>query len=379
MLVLVVNCGSSSVKYQLFDMPKKISVAKGSIERIGEARSLLSHKSQKRDTLHKTVTAKDHKRAMQILFDALTCDSCGVLDRPDDIKAIGHRVVHGAEIFKNPALINKKVLKSIRGLSRLAPLHNPPSLAGIAGCISVLPEVKQVAVFDTAFHQTIPDKAFTYAIPYEYYKKYRIRRYGFHGTSHKYVATEAARVLKRPLSRLKLVTCHLGNGCSVAAVEKGKSVDTSMGFTPLEGLAMGTRSGDIDPAIVKFLVEKERIPVSKVIEILNKKSGLTGLSGIGNDMRDILKAKDRGDNRARLAIDVFVYRIKKYIGAYAAAMDGLDAVIFTAGIGENQGRIRQMVAGGIRGLLKKFKTRILVIPTNEELMIAEETYGLLKR
>ena len=341
--VLVINCGSSSIKYKLFIMPKARLVAQGLIERIGERGSKISN----------------HHQGVEL-----------VLSQTDGIDVVGHRVVHGGEKFKEPALINEQTIKNIRDCIKLAPLHNPANLEGILACKRLLPNVPQVAVFDTAFYQALPDYAYIYAIPYEYYQKLRIRRYGFHGTSHEYVAHEAARILKKPLSHLKLITCHLGNGCSITAVNKGKPVDTSMGFTPLEGLVMGTRCGDIDPALVTYIMQSEGKSIQEIDNILNKQSGLKGISGVSNDMRALEKAS-AGNKRCRLAIDVFIHRIKKYIGAYCAIMGGADAVVFTAGIGEHQADVRSRVCRDALSFFKK-KPRVLVIPTNEELMIARQ-------
>jgi acetate kinase len=332
-------------------MPKESLISKGLIEHISEKGSKI----------------KDHYTGLKL-----------ILEKVSSVSAIGHRVVHGQEMFKRPVLIDKAVIQKIKQCCSIAPLHNPANLAGILACKKLLPGLKQVAVFDTAFHQTLPAHAYIYGLPYEYYKRFGIRKYGFHGTSHEYVAGEAARILRKPLNKLKIITCHLGNGCSITAVEKGKSIDTSMGFTPLEGLIMGTRCGDIDPALVTYIMRKRRFDTNAIEEVLNKASGLKGISGISNDMR-VLEAKTKsGDTRAKLAIDIFVYRIKKYIGAYTAIMKGCDALVFTAGIGENQKRIRQRICQDLFLHLKK-KPKILVIPTNEELMIARQTFELIKR
>ena len=352
MLILVINCGSSSVKYRLFNIGYKRSVAEGVIERIGE----------------KNGPCKDHYAAVGIIKKKL--------EFQNKIKGIGHRVVHGGEAFGKAAPITKKVLKAVKAAGRLAPLHNPPSLEGIEACGKYFPGIKQVAVFDTAFHQSMPEEAYIYGIPFGYYKKYGIRRYGFHGTSHRFVAKAAAKKLGKPLKKLKIVTAHLGNGCSMAAVSGGRSIDTTMGFTPLEGLLMGTRAGDLDPAIITFLMEKERLSIKRINEILNKKSGFLGISGKSNDMRDLLSAMRKKNARARLAFRIFVYRIKKYIGAYAAAMGGVDAVVFTGGIGENVPQIRKGLSKELRPLLGK-RTKFLTIPTNEELLIAQDTYELI--
>jgi acetate kinase len=351
MRILVINSGSSSIKYRLFEMPGEKVISKGSIEHIGEPDSVV----------------KDHLSGLQM-----------ILKKVDGVYAVGHRVVHGAEKFCRPAVVNKKVIREIRHCFEIAPLHNPANLAGILACKKLLPGVRQVAVFDTAFHQTIPDYAFVYGLPYDFYSKLKIRKYGFHGTSHEYVAEEAARLLGRPLNKLKIITCHLGNGCSIAAVDKGKSADTSMGYTPLEGVVMGTRCGDIDPALVPYIMHKKKLDAHQAESFLNKSCGLKGISGISNDMRTLSSRARAGSRRAKLAINVFVYRIRKYIGAYAAVMGGCDALVFTAGIGEHQAGIRNAVT---RGLFSHFKKspRILVIPTNEELMIARRTYQLIRR
>lgn len=365
MLVLVINCGSSSAKYQLFDADRKVSLAKGVIERIGQYGSSCS----------------DHHAAMKIIVDRLTDKKTGVISGAAEISGVGHRVVHGGEEFKESTLITKKVIASIEKYSALAPLHNPPSLSGIKACAAILKGVPQVAVFDTSFHQTMPEAAFLYGLPLEYYRKYALRKYGFHGTSHRFVAEEAARRLGKPKSQLKLITCHLGNGCSMTAVDGGRSVDTSMGFTPLEGLIMGTRSGDLDPAAVLILLEKEGSSTSAINDLLNKKSGLLGISGVSNDMRDIFKvAKGKGPKtrRCKLAIEMFVYRIKKYVGAYMAAMGGLDAVVFTAGISENNPWLVDRIKKDLAPCLP-VGTKFIVVPTNEELLIARDTFSIIKR
>jgi acetate kinase len=379
MLILVINCGSSSAKYQLFDIKKKRSLAKGIVERIGQPGSILRHQKDGGAELKRNCLCADHHTAISIIVDILTDRHYGVITRKEEISGIGHRVVHGGEEFKEPSLITPDVIRSIQKYSELAPLHNPPALLGINACLSILKGIKQVAVFDTSFHQTMPEVAFLYGLPFEYYKKYGIRRYGFHGTSHKFVTEEAQRILKRPMKSLKLITCHLGNGCSMTAVDGGRSVDTSMGFTPLEGLLMGTRSGDLDPAAVLYLLEKENLSLNRVNDILNKESGLLGISGVSNDMRDISRAmKGKGEKarRSRLAIEIFIYRIKKYIGAYQAALGRVDAVIFTAGIGEHNPSIVKRVVREIKKVVSR-KTRFLVIPTNEELVIARDTHHVI--
>ena len=349
MKILVINSGSSSIKYKLFDMPKEKVIREGGIEHIGETGA----------------SVRDHYSGLKL-----------ILSKINNVDAIGHRVVHGAEKFKKPVLIDASVVRDIRECCVIAPLHNPANLAGIMACKRLLKGIRQVAVFDTAFHQDLPVYAYTYGLPRRYYKKFGIRKYGFHGTSHEYVAYEAARIIKRPINKLKIITCHLGNGCSITAINKGKSIDTSMGFTPLEGLIMGTRCGDIDAASVPYLMEKERLSTRRIDEILNKESGLKGISGLSNDMRVLDEASRRGNRRAKLAIDVFVYRIKKYIGAYTAVLGGLDLLVFTAGIGEHQYAVRKKVCDGLFRYLKN-RPRVLVVPTNEELMIACQTYRLV--
>ncbi|MCM8823470.1 MAG: acetate kinase [Candidatus Omnitrophica bacterium] len=359
MKILTINCGSSSIKYKLYDFPTGKLLSKGIIERIGEENSTIS----------------SHTEGMQKVFSSLM--ESKVLENLDEIKAIGHRVVHGGEKFRYPQIINPEVMTMIEECAKLAPLHNPANLEGIKAVTSTLPKVKQVAVFDTAFHQTIPDYAYLYALPLEYYDKYRIRRYGFHGTSHQYVAIQASKILRKPLSKLKLITCHLGNGCSITAIDRGRSIDTSMGFTPLEGLIMGTRCGDIDVASVLYLMEKENLSIPCVDEILNKKSGLLGISRISNDVRVLKEEIKKGNKQARLALDMFIYRIKKYIGAYYFILGGVDAICFTAGIGENNPDIIRKISKSICKVSSK--TKILVIPTDEEYIIASLTYRIVKR
>ncbi|MBD3379095.1 MAG: acetate/propionate family kinase [Candidatus Omnitrophica bacterium] len=376
MLILVVNCGSSSAKYDLFDVEKEASLCRGSVERIGEEGSSLTHESGENGKIHRDLSCPDHHRAIEIIRDMITDPEKGVLKDVSEVTGVGHRVVHGGEKFNTSTLINAEVIDTIERFVELAPLHNPPSLEGIRGCMKIFSGVPQVAVFDTAFHQSMPDHAFTYGIPYELYEKYRIRKYGFHGTSHRYVARKAAEELGRDPGEVNLITVHLGNGCSIAAVQKGKSVDTSMGFTPLEGLLMGTRSGDLDPALVTFLMQREDLSAEEVNDLMNKKSGLLGLSGISNDMRDILGAIDEGNARAELAYDVFVYRIKKYIGSYAAVLGRVDAVVLTAGIGENVPRIKEQLERELNPMFGG-STRFMSIGTNEELLIAKDTYKIV--
>jgi acetate kinase len=336
-----------------------------------------------------------HKEALQTLMDALLDKEYGVIKSMNEISAVGHRVVHAGEKFADSVVIDDKVMAALKECIDIAPLHNPPNIMGIEACKEIMPDVPMVAVFDTAFHQTMPKEAYIYAIPYEYYDKYRIRRYGFHGTSHKYVSERAAVMLGKPLEELKIITCHLGNGASITAVNKGKSVETSMGFTPLEGLAMGTRSGDLDPAIVKFIADKEGLSIAQVDTVLNKKSGVLGISGVSSDFRDIEEAAEKGNERAKLALEVYIHRVKKYIGAYAAIMNGVDAIVFTAGLGENSDIIRSDICkdmsflgieldeekNHVRGKETDISTagskvRVLLIPTNEELMIARDTKKL---
>jgi acetate kinase len=400
MKVLVINAGSSSLKYQLIDMENEKVLAKGNAERIGIENSMLKHSSEGRDNVEIPVRIKNHKEAIKLVIDALTHPEYGVIKEMSEIGAVGHRVVHGGEKFSESAVINSQVIDAIRDNIELAPLHNPANIMGIEACQHAMPNTPMVAVFDTAFHQTMPGKAFLYAIPFEDYKKYGIRRYGFHGTSHKYVSRQAAKLLGKPIESLKIITCHLGNGSSIAAIKYGKSIDTSMGFTPLEGLPMGTRCGSIDPAIISYLAEKKGMNGEEVNAYLNKQSGVLGISGISSDFRDLEAAAAEGRGKAREALAVFNYQVKKFIGAYAAAMGGVDCIVFTAGIGENTPAIRKESCSGLEFLgikiddekndymLGKYgrqgiistddsKTVVMEIPTNEELMIARETVELL--
>jgi len=391
MKVLVINCGSSSLKYQLLNMQDESVLAKGLAERIGIDGRLV-HEVPGKDKHVAEKAMPDHAAAIAIVLDALLDATVGVLKDKREIQAIGHRVVHGGEAFTKSALITAEVEKAIEAVSDLAPLHNPPNLTGIRACATNMPGVPQVAVFDTAFHQTMPEKAYLYSIEYALYEKYKIRRYGFHGTSHMYVSTEAAKLLGKPIEQLKIITCHLGNGASVCAIDGGKSVDTSMGLTPLEGLTMGTRCGDIDPAVVSYIMEKEGLNGQQVNDLLNKKSGMQGLSGVSSDFRDIGAAAKEGNKRAQAALDIYVYHVVGYIGRYAANMKGLDALVFTAGVGENDTYIREKVCEylGFLGIdidmnknsqrgtamdisQPNAKTRVLVVPTNEELVIARDT------
>lgn len=397
MKVLVINCGSSSLKYQVFDMQTETVLAKGNVERIGIDGAFLKYRRGDEDTITVEAEIANHEVAIRLVFDALTNAEYGVLASTAEIEAVGHRVVHAGEKYATSVLIDDDVMAALRECIELAPLHNPPNIVGIEVAQKLMPNVKHVGVFDTAFHQTMPDYAYMYALPYGLYEQYRVRRYGFHGTSHKYVAERAAAMLQRPLAELKVITCHLGNGASVTAVNQGKSVDTSMGFTPLEGLIMGTRSGDVDPAVVTFIQDKENLSSEQVNNLLNKQSGVFGISGVSSDFRSLEDASQEGNKRAALAMEMFAYRVRKYIGAYAAAMGGVDAIVFTAGLGENSACMRQDICSGlefigveldaeknnVRGREVDFsaadaKVRVLLIPTNEELMIARDTVALVQ-
>jgi len=393
--ILVINCGSSSLKYEVWKMPQRESLGRGIVERIGELKGRISQKTPRGDLLRE-VQVPHHKAAMELVREALTDPERGVLRRLEDITGVGHRVVHGGEQYANSVIIDEAVVAAVEKNAELAPLHNPPNLIGIREAQAVLPGVKHVAVFDTAFHQTMPPAAYLYGLPYELYEKYKIRRYGFHGTSHRYVASRALELLRRFPENTNIITCHLGNGASVTAIEHGRSVDTSMGFTPLEGLMMGTRSGDIDPAIVDFL-ERRGYTSAEVSSLLNKKSGLLGLSGISNDLRDLESEAAKGNQRATEALEVYAYRVRKYIGAYVANLVKVDALVFTGGIGQNGVRMRERIchrlenlgifmdyAGNVsRGAEEGIVSApyspiaILVVPTNEELQIAIDTYGLI--
>ena len=399
MKVLVINSGSSSIKYQVFDMEREELLAKGLVERIGIDGSRISHTPKGKEKIVKEVPIPDHKEGIKLLINAILDKEYGVVNDLSEIKAVGHRVVHGGEKFSGSVLITDEVMQALRENIELAPLHNPPNILGIEACQELMPNIPHIGVFDTAFHATIPDYAYMYALPYEYYERYKIRRYGFHGTSHRYVSKRAAEIIGKPVEELKIITLHMGNGVSFAAVKNGKSVETTMGFTPLEGMVMGTRSGDIDPAIVTYLMEKEGLSTQDIYKILNKKSGLLGLSGVSNDMRDIQKEKANGNERARIAVEVFVHRAKKYVGAYAAIMGGLDVLVFTAGIGENDHLIRRDVCKGLEFLGIEFddkvnnsvraeeaiisrpssRVKVLLVPTNEELMIARDTKEIVSR
>ena len=398
MIVFVINCGSSSLKYQLIDMKNENVMAKGLIERIGMDGSVLKHTPANANTIDISTEIPDHKVAIQLVIEALLDENHGVIKKMSEINAVGHRVVHGGERFTDSMLITTDVIKGIEACCEIAPLHNPPNLHGILACMELLPEVPQVAVFDTAFHQTMPKTAFLYGLPYEMYVKYGLRRYGFHGTSHRYVAQKAAEMMGEHMSDLRIITCHLGNGASLTAIKYGRSVDTSMGYTPLEGLIMGTRSGEIDPAIIPFLMEKENMDAQQIDNFLNRRSGILGISGLSSDFRDLEAAANNGDERSQLAIDVFAYKVKKYIGGYVAAMGGVDAIVFTAGLGENSPFMREKICNGLEYLgtridpelnkirgkarevsIKRARTKIFVIPTNEELVIARDTKRICRR
>ena len=397
MNVLVINCGSSSLKYQLIDSDTTDVLAKGLVERIGIDGSAITHTPAGKDKVTKTVEIPDHNEAVRLVIEALTDKEHGVISSLDEIGAVGHRVVHGGEKFNKAVIITDEVMKDIEELSSLAPLHNPANLIGIRSCQTNMPSTPQVAVFDTAFHQTMPKKAYLYGLPYEYYEKYKVRRYGFHGTSHDFVSKHAAELVGKDRKDLKIIVCHLGNGASVSAVKNGECIDTSMGLTPLEGLLMGTRSGDMDPAIIEYICKEEGLSVSEMNTVLNKKSGVYGLSNYtSSDFRDLDEAAANGNTYAQDALDTYSYRVAKYIGAYTAAMGGVDIIAFTAGIGENNYGVRRRICNyleylGITILDDKLKIRgedlivstedskvtVMIVPTNEELAIAMQTLELL--
>ena len=398
MNVLVINCGSSSLKFQLINAETEKVLAKGLCERIG-IDGRLTYQPAGGEKEKSDLAMPTHTEAIQFVIDALTNEKTGVVKSLDEIGAVGHRLVHGGEKFASSVVITDEVKQAVEECNDLAPLHNPANLIGVAACEKLMPGTPMVAVFDTAFHQTMPEKAYMYGLPYEYYEKYKVRRYGFHGTSHSFVSKRAAEVMGKSYDEVKTIVCHLGNGSSVSAVLNGKCVDTSMGLTPLEGLVMGTRSGDIDPAIMEFIAKKENLDIEGVMEVLNKKSGVFGISGgLSSDFRDLTDAMNAGDKKAKIAMDVFSYRVAKYIGSYAAAMNGVDDIVFTAGIGENDDYVREEVCKylgylgvdfdsevnkGLRGkeaeLTKEgSKVKVFVIPTNEELAIARETLALVK-
>ena len=397
MKTLVINCGSSSLKYQLIDMSTEECMVQGLVERIGIEGSVLTQKVEGKDKYVINTEIKNHKDAIKLVLEALIDPVHGVIKSMDEISAVGHRVVHGGEKYSDSVLINDEVLQSIKDCIVLAPLHNPPNIIGIEACKELMPNTPMVAVFDTAFHQTMPKHSYICPLPYDLYKKYGIRKYGFHGTSHKYVSNKVAEVMGKDLKDLKIVTCHLGNGCSLAAVKNGKSVDTSMGFTPLAGVMMGTRSGSIDPSVISFLIEQHGYTIEEIDELLNKKSGVLGISGVSSDFRDVLAAGEDGNERAKLALEIFYYKVRTQIAAYAGAMGGIDVIVFTAGIGENSAITRKEILKGleffgfeldeekneIRGNIQEISTensrvKVYVVPTNEELMIARDTAKLVK-
>ena len=396
MNILVVNAGSSSLKYQLVNIANNKVLAKGLCERVGSEQSLHKHGIDENEFVYK-LPLPDHTAAMRVVLDILSTGPNAVIKDMNDIAAVGHRIVHGGEFFKESALIDDDVISKIDDLAELAPLHNKAALAGINACRALMPDTPMVAVFDTSFFQTLPPKAYMYPLPYEYYEKYAIRKYGAHGTSHRYISERAAVVLDEPLEDLKLITCHLGNGCSMSAIDHGVAVDTSMGLTPLDGLMMGTRCGAIDPAIVPFLMDHENLTTSEVNDLMNKKSGLLGISGVSNDLRSVRDASEGGNERAQLAYDMYSNSVKKYIGAYIAVMGGVDAIVLTAGVGENCEKMRRMIFAGLQPLgiiLDEEKNRqrgfereisadnsavkIIIIPTNEEYMIALDTFRIVE-
>lgn len=396
MNILVINCGSSSLKYQLINSESEEVLAKGLCERIGIDGSL-TYQPEGGEKEKSEIPMPTHTEAINAVIKALTNEKTGVIKSLSEVGAVGHRVVHGGEKFTASCVINEESIKAIEECNDLAPLHNPANLIGIRACQELMPGVPMVAVFDTAFHQTMPEVAYIYGLPYEYYEKYKVRRYGFHGTSHSYVSKRVAEILGKPYDELKIIVCHLGNGASISAVKNGKSVDTTMGLTPLEGLLMGTRSGDMDPAIMEFVAKKENLSIEEMSSILNKKSGMLGISGVSSDGRDLEAAAKSGNKRAQLALDSFNYRVLKYIGAYAAAMNGVDAIAFTAGIGENNKEMRRDVCASLTYLGVKLddeknnvrgeeriisaddsQVKVLLVPTNEELAIARETLALVK-
>lgn len=398
MKVLVINAGSSSLKYQLYDMRDESVLASGRVERIGMDSSIVTHEPVDKPEVRNVSEILDHVTAVKRVVEMLTHPEYGAISHLNEIEAVGHRVVHGGEVFSSSVLVTQEVKLEIRRLFDLAPLHNPAHMMGITAVESNLPDVPQAVVFDTAFHQTMPNTSYLYPIPTVLYRRHKIRRYGFHGTSHSYVSAQAAEFLKKPLESIKMITCHIGNGASCAAILNGKSFDTSMGMTPLEGLMMGTRSGDIDPAIVPFVMNKEELTLNEVNSMLNKHSGMLAISGISSDMREVTEAMLDGDKNAKLAFDMYVYRVKKYIGAYTAAMNGVDTIVFTAGVGENSVALRKAICEGISFLgieldeernaerrkdareitTDSSRVKVLVVPTNEELLIARDTYNLVK-
>ncbi|PID82790.1 MAG: acetate kinase [Clostridiales bacterium] len=397
MKILVINCGSSSLKYQLIDMNTESQLANGLVERIGIDGSRIKHEKVGMDKVVIESPMKDHKIALNFVLDALKDEKHGVIKDINEIEAVGHRVVHAGEKYSESVLINDEVLKALKDCIELAPLHNPANIMGIEAMQELLPNAPMVAVFDTAFHQTMPEKEFIYAIDYKYYKNYSVRRYGMHGTSHRYVSSRAAEILGKDLKDIKMITCHLGNGSSIAALNNGKVVATSMGFTPLEGLAMGTRCGDIDPAVITYLMKKENLDAEQMDKVMNKESGVLGISGVSSDFRDIEEAAKDGNHRAELALDIFNERVRKYIGSYSAILGGVDVIVFTAGVGENSISNREEIMKNFEYLGVDFdsnlnnvrgkeaiitkpnsKVTVVVVPTNEELMIARDTKALSK-
>lgn len=398
MKIFVVNCGSSSIKYQLIDMKDESVIAKGLVERIGIEGSVLTHTPAGKDKVRLESAIPDHVDGIKKVLAALVDPNHGVIKSMDEIDAVGHRVVHGGEIFNESVVITDEVLKQIEDLSDMAPLHQPANVSGIRACQKLMPNTPQVAVFDTAFHQTMPPVAYMFGVKYEEYKDYGIRKYGFHGTSHKYVSGVAAQLLGKDIKDTKIITCHLGNGSSITAVDGGKSVDTSMGFTPLDGVLMGTRTGSIDPAVVPVLMQKKGLDAAGVDKYMNKECGVLGVSGVSSDFRDLEDAAAKGNERAQMALDMFCYQVKRYVGAYAAAMGGVDAIVFTAGVGKNDIHTRQQVCAGleflgvkldadrnnVRGKVTEIsaadsKVKVFLIPTNEELAIAQDTLRLCSK
>jgi len=398
MKVLVINCGSSSLKYQIIDMTDESVIAKGKCDKINLEGSFIQYKCPMKDvSFEKEVPMKNHSEAIKVLIDEITNSEYGAVKDVSEISAVGHRVVHGGELFAESVIITEEVIAAVEKCNDLAPLHNPANIVGIRACQELMPNVPMVAVFDTAFHQTMPKEAYLYGLPYEYYEKYKVRRYGFHGTSHRYVTLRAAEILGKKPEELNMISCHLGNGASLCAIKNGKSIDTSMGLTPLEGLTMGTRSGDIDPAIIKFIMEHEGLNINEVNDIINKKSGLLGISGSTSDVRDLKEIRDGGDEMAALALRIFAYRTKKYIGSYMAALGNVDLITFEGGIGEFNQDVVAMIVRDLEGLGIKYdeskidtfakeevistpdsRIKMMVIPTNEELMIARDAVALIK-
>lgn len=398
MKILVINCGSSSLKYQILDMVNESLLCKGIVEKIGMEGSMISHEKIGQDKVKFEIPMNDHKEAIAQVLSVIQDEKNGVVKSMDEISAVGHRVVHAGEKYASSVLITEDVINALEECIDLAPLHNPANLLGIEACRNLMPKTPMVGVFDTAFHQTMPPESYIYALPYEYYEKYGVRRYGFHGTSHKYVSQKAAEMLNVSLDDLKLITCHLGNGASVSAIKRGKCIDTSMGLTPLEGLVMGTRSGDIDPAIMNFIAQKEGLSANEMDEVLNKKSGVLGISGVSSDFRDLEVAVEEGNERAALALKIFAHKVRFYIGAYIAEMNGCDAIVFTAGVGENDIIMRELICNELGNLGIKLdplknkvkskertiskedsRIKLLLIPTNEELMIARDTLNIVEK